>query len=446
MSNQKEILEAVASSEYKEGFVTDVEQEFAPKGLTEDIIRHISLKKGEPEWMLEFRLKAFRKWQTMETPSWGHINLPKINYQDIIYFAAPKKKKADSLDPELEETFEKLGIPLKERNMLGGVAVDAVFDSVSVKTTFREKLAEKGIIFCSFSEAVRDYPDLVKKYLASVVPVGDNYFSALNSAVFSDGSFCYIPKNTRCPMELSSYFRINASGTGQFERTLIVADEGSYVSYLEGCTAPQRDESQLHAAVVEIVVKQDAEVKYSTVQNWYPGNKQGEGGIYQKRYLRRLQLQAVLGAGGNRFSHNLEIPEHHTQRRQFGQRVLQRCRDKQLPAGRYRNQDDPYREEHQKPHREQGHFSRMQREQLQRYGKSPSRSCRCEEPFPVRQPPARFTLRSPHLPSYRERQSFSYNRTRGHNFQNRRRPAVLLPATGYYPGRCGWPYSKRLCP
>ncbi len=280
MSNQKEILEAVASSEYKEGFVTDVEQEFAPKGLTEDIIRHISLKKGEPEWMLEFRLKAFRKWQTMETPSWGHLNLPKINYQDIIYFAAPKKKKADSLDPELEETFEKLGIPLKERNMLGGVAVDAVFDSVSVKTTFREKLAEKGIIFCSFSEAVRDYPDLVKKYLASVVPVGDNYFSALNSAVFSDGSFCYIPKNTRCPMELSSYFRINASGTGQFERTLIVADEGSYVSYLEGCTAPQRDESQLHAAVVEIVVKQDAEVKYSTVQNWYPGNKQGEGGIY----------------------------------------------------------------------------------------------------------------------------------------------------------------------
>ncbi|MBR4437808.1 MAG: Fe-S cluster assembly protein SufB, partial [Bacteroidales bacterium] len=238
MADQKDILGGIASKEYKEGFVTEVEQEFAPKGLNEDIIRHISEKKGEPEWLLDFRLKAFRKWQTMKVPKWGHINLPDIDYQDIIYFAAPKKQKADKLDPELEATFEKLGIPLKERNVLGGVAVDAVFDSVSVKTTFRETLAEKGIIFCSFSEAVRDYPDLVKKYLASVVPVGDNYFSALNSAVFTDGSFCYIPKNTRCPMELSSYFRINAQGTGQFERTLIVADEGAYVSYLEGCTAP----------------------------------------------------------------------------------------------------------------------------------------------------------------------------------------------------------------
>lgn len=280
MTDQKDILCGIASKEYKEGFVTEVEQEFAPKGLNEDIIRHISAKKGEPEWLLEFRLKAFRKWQTMKVPKWGHINLPDIDYQDIIYFAAPKKQSADKLDPELEATFEKLGIPLKERNVLGGVAVDAVFDSVSVKTTFRETLAEKGIIFCSFSEAVRDYPDLVKKYLASVVPVGDNYFSALNSAVFTDGSFCYIPKNTRCPMELSSYFRINAQGTGQFERTLIVADEGAYVSYLEGCTAPKRDSVQLHAAVVEIVVKADAEVKYSTVQNWYPGDKEGKGGIY----------------------------------------------------------------------------------------------------------------------------------------------------------------------
>lgn len=280
MTDQKDILSGIASKEYKEGFVTEVEQEFAPKGLNEDIIRHISAKKGEPEWLLEFRLKAFRKWQTMKVPKWGHINLPDIDYQDIIYFAAPKKQSADKLDPELEATFEKLGIPLKERNVLGGVAVDAVFDSVSVKTTFRETLAEKGIIFCSFSEAVRDYPDLVKKYLASVVPVGDNYFSALNSAVFTDGSFCYIPKNTRCPMELSSYFRINAQGTGQFERTLIVADEGAYVSYLEGCTAPKRDSVQLHAAVVEIVVKADAEVKYSTVQNWYPGDKEGKGGIY----------------------------------------------------------------------------------------------------------------------------------------------------------------------
>lgn len=283
MSEDKKIIEQIAHQEYKEGFVTDVEQEFIPKGLNEETIRLISHKKGEPEWLLDFRLKAFNQWKKMKTPTWGHIKLPEIDYQDIIYYAAPKRQKDNTnkeIDPELEATFEKLGIPLKERKVLGGVAVDAVFDSVSVQTTFRETLAEKGIIFCSFSEAVKDYPDLVKKYLASVVPIGDNFFAALNSAVFSDGSFCYIPKNTRCPMELSSYFRINASNTGQFERTLIVADEGSYVSYLEGCTAPRRDKAQLHAAVVEIVVLQDAEVKYSTVQNWYPGDKEGKGGIY----------------------------------------------------------------------------------------------------------------------------------------------------------------------
>ena len=281
MSKNNEIIENIANAEYQYGFESNISQEFIPKGLNEDIIRLISSKKGEPEWLLEFRLKAFERWQKMEMPKWAHLDIPEIDYQDIIYYAAPQpKKEVTEIDPELEETFEKLGIPLHERNVLAGMAVDAVFDSVSVKTTFRETLAEKGVIFCSFSEAVRDYPDLVKKYLASVVPVGDNYFSALNSAVFSDGSFCYIPKNTRCPMELSSYFRINAKGTGQFERTLIVADEGSYVSYLEGCTAPQRDENQLHAAVVEIVVMQDAEVKYSTVQNWYPGDKEGKGGIY----------------------------------------------------------------------------------------------------------------------------------------------------------------------
>ena len=281
MSKNNEIIENIANAEYQYGFESNISQEFIPKGLNEDIIRLISSKKGEPEWLLEFRLKAFERWQKMEMPKWAHLDIPEIDYQDIIYYAAPQPKKVvTEIDPELEETFEKLGIPLHERNVLAGMAVDAVFDSVSVKTTFRETLAEKGVIFCSFSEAVRDYPDLVKKYLASVVPVGDNYFSALNSAVFSDGSFCYIPKNTRCPMELSSYFRINAKGTGQFERTLIVADEGSYVSYLEGCTAPQRDENQLHAAVVEIVVMQDAEVKYSTVQNWYPGDKEGKGGIY----------------------------------------------------------------------------------------------------------------------------------------------------------------------
>ena len=281
MSKNNNLIEDIANAEYEHGFETNVYQEFIPKGLNEDIVRLISAKKGEPEWLLEFRLKAYGKWVTMTMPTWAHLNIPNIDYQDIIYYAAPAaKKEGKEIDPELEATFDKLGIPLHERNVLGGVAVDAVFDSVSVKTTFRETLAEKGVIFCSFSEAVRDYPDLVRKYLGSVVPYNDNFFSALNSAVFSDGSFCYIPKGTRCPMELSSYFRINAKGTGQFERTLIVADEGSYVSYLEGCTAPQRDENQLHAAVVEIVVLRDAEVKYSTVQNWYPGDKQGRGGIY----------------------------------------------------------------------------------------------------------------------------------------------------------------------
>lgn len=279
--SENDIIQKVTETEYEHGFVTDVDQEFFPKGINEEIIRMISAKKEEPEWMLEFRLKSFSKWQTMKLPQWAQLKIPEIDYQDIIFYSAPKKKKEGSeIDPELQATFDKLGIPLDERNILAGVAVDAVFDSVSVKTTFRESLAEKGVIFCSFSEAVRDYPDLIKKHLASVVPYGDNYFAALNSAVFSDGSFCYIPKGVRCPMELSSYFRINAKGTGQFERTLIVAEEGSYVSYLEGCTAPQRDENQLHAAVVEIIVMKDAQVKYSTVQNWYPGDASGKGGIF----------------------------------------------------------------------------------------------------------------------------------------------------------------------
>ena len=282
IKEEDKIIQEVTRQEYKEGFVTEVGQDFIPKGLNEDIIRTISRLKEEPEWMLEFRLNAFRKWQSMEMPQWGHLDMPEIDFQDIIYYAAPKKNvdRPKEIDPKLEETFEKLGIPVREREALAGVvAVDAVFDSVSVATTFRASLAEKGIIFCSFSEAVKEHPDLVRKYLASVVPVGDNFFAALNSAVFSDGSFCYIPKGVRCPMELSSYFRINAAGTGQFERTLIVADEGSRLSYMEGCTAPMRDENQLHAAVVEIVVEKDADVKYSTVQNWYPGDAQGRGGI-----------------------------------------------------------------------------------------------------------------------------------------------------------------------
>ncbi len=280
-----EALKEITSKQYKEGFVTDVEQEYVPKGLSEAIIRQISAIKGEPQWLLDFRLDAFRKWQQMTPPTWGHLDLPEIDFQDIIYYAAPKKdsERPKEIDPALAETFDKLGIPLSEREVLAGVkskvAVDAVFDSVSVTTTFRKTLAEKGIIFCSFSEAVRDYPELVRKYLATVVPAGDNFYAALNSAVFSDGSFCYIPKGVKCPMDLSSYFRINASGTGQFERTLIVADEGSQVSYMEGCTAPMRDEHQLHAAVVEIVVEAGADVRYSTVQNWYPGDEHGRGGI-----------------------------------------------------------------------------------------------------------------------------------------------------------------------
>ena len=282
IKEEKELLQDITKKEYKEGFVTDVDQDFIPKGLNEDIVRMISARKEEPQWLLDFRLDAFRKWKKMEMPDWGHLDMPHIDYQDIIYYAAPKKDsdRPKEIDPKLAETFDKLGIPLRERDMLAGVAaVDAVFDSVSVATTFRKELAERGIIFCSFSEAVKDHPDLVRKYLATVVPSGDNYFAALNSAVFSDGSFCYIPKGVRCPMELSSYFRINAKGTGQFERTLIVADEGSTLSYMEGCTAPMRDENQLHAAVVEIVAMKDADVKYSTVQNWYPGDENGKGGI-----------------------------------------------------------------------------------------------------------------------------------------------------------------------
>jgi Fe-S cluster assembly protein SufB len=277
-------LEQLSKQEYKYGFVTNIEQEIAPKGLSEDIIRLISAKKNEPEWLLEWRLKAYRHWLTMKQPKWQNVHYPPIDYNDISYYAAPKQtkkpKSLDDIDPELRATYEKLGIPLEEQMMLAGVAVDAVFDSVSLITTFKEKLAELNIIFCSISEAVQEYPELVKKYMGFVVPSSDNYFAALNSAVFTDGSFVYVPKGVRCPMELSTYFRINAENTGQFERTLIIAEEGSYVSYLEGCTAPKRDENQLHAAVVELIAHGDATIKYSTIQNWYPGDNDGKGGIY----------------------------------------------------------------------------------------------------------------------------------------------------------------------
>lgn len=279
----KDIINDITENEYKYGFVSDIEIEEFPRGINEDVVRLISKRKNEPEWMLGFRLKAYNIWKNMEEPDWGHLDFPKPNYQDIIYLAIPKKKTAQSLDevdPELIETFNKLGISLEEQKNLTGVAVDAVMDSVSVKTTFSETLEKQGIIFCSFGEAIQKYPDLVKQYIGTVVPAADNFYAALNSAVFSEGSFCYIPKGVRCPMELSTYFRINAANSGQFERTLLVADEGAYVSYMEGCTAPQRDENQLHAAVVELIAMKDAEIKYSTVQNWYPGDKNGNGGIY----------------------------------------------------------------------------------------------------------------------------------------------------------------------
>ncbi|MBS1538709.1 MAG: Fe-S cluster assembly protein SufB [Bacteroidetes bacterium] len=296
METNMDILDEVVSRDYQYGFVSDIEQEITPKGLNEDVVRLISGKKNEPEWMLEWRLKAYRHWLTMREPKWPNVHYPQIDFNDISYYASPKVKtdaplSLDEIDPELRKTFDKLGISLIEQQRLSGIAVDAVFDSVSVATTFKAKLAEKGIIFCSMSEAVREHPELIKKYIGSVVPVGDNFYSALNSAVFSDGSFCYIPKGVRCPMELSTYFRINAKDTGQFERTLIVADEGSYVSYLEGCTAPMRDENQLHAAVVEIVAHKNAEVKYSTVQNWYPGDKNGKGGIYNFVTKRGICLE-----------------------------------------------------------------------------------------------------------------------------------------------------------
>ncbi len=285
MTNEQEkILSEVTKSDYKYGFVTDIETDIFEKGINEDVIRRISAKKSEPDFVLNFRLKAYRHWLEMKMPQWANLKIPEINYQDIIYYAAPRQKvkpgSLDDVDPELLSTFEKLGISIDEQKILSGVAVDAVMDSISVKTTYKETLAELGIIFCSFSEAINRYPDLVKKYMGTVVPYTDNYFAALNSAVFGDGSFCYIPKGIKCPMELSTYFRINAANTGQFERTLIIADEDSYVSYLEGCTAPMRDENQLHAAIVEIIAMENAEIKYSTVQNWYPGDKKGKGGVY----------------------------------------------------------------------------------------------------------------------------------------------------------------------
>ena len=348
-------VELLGKQEYKYGFVTDIESDVIPRGLTEDTIRLIVKIKNEPDWMLDFRLKAYRHWLTMTEPKhWPNISYPEIDYQDVIYYSAPKQKATkaslDEVDPELLRTFEKLGIPLTEQKQLAGVAVDAVFDSVSVATTYKEKLKKHGVIFCSFTEAIRDYPELVKKYLGSVVPTNDNFFAALNSAVFSDGSFCFIPKGVRCPMELSTYFRINNSESGQFERTLIVAEEGSHVSYLEGCTAPKFDKNQLHAAVVELVALDDAQIKYSTVQNWYAGDEARRRRYLQlrdeARKMRRAQLQDFVDPGRDRLGNHLEVSFVYFAGRQFDRRVLFSGADKPRAAGRHRHQDDSSWQEH----------------------------------------------------------------------------------------------------
>ena len=389
MSSPSSNIEELVNKEYKYGFVTDIETDAVPPGLNEDVIRVISEKKEEPEWLLEWRLKAYRHWLTMVEPTWPNVHYPTIDYQKIIYYSAPKQKEGpkslDEVDPQLLETYAKLGISLEEQGRLAGVAVDAVFDSVSVATTFKEKLSELGIIFSSFSEAVKEHPDLVRKYLGSVVPYTDNFFATLNSAVFTDGSFVYIPKGVRSPMELSTYFRINASATGQFERTLIVADEGSHVSYLEGCTAPMRDENQLHAAVVELVALDSAEIKYSTIQNWYPGDKDGKGGIYNfvtKRgkcagvnsKISWTQVETGLGD-------HLEVSELHSARRELGGRVLLGGPDQQLSASGHRDQDDPYRSKHAQYHHFQGDLRRSRTEHLPGAGENPEERGRGAEFF-----------------------------------------------------------------
>jgi Fe-S cluster assembly protein SufB len=367
MSTATQDIQAFTQQEYKYGFETPVETETFPPGLNEDIIREISARKREPKFLLEWRLKAYRHWLTMKEPTWANVKYPPIDYQKIVYFAAPKgwkkgPKRIEEIDPELLRTYEKLGIPLHERERLAGVAVDAVFDSVSVATTLQEKLSELGIIFCSFSEAAEKYPELVERYLGSVVPYTDNFFAALNSAVFSDGSFCYVPKGVRCPVELSTYFRINARNTGQFERTLIIADEGAYVSYLEGCTAPIRDSNQLHAAVVELVAHDYATIKYSTVQNWYPGDKQGRGGIYNFVTKRGKCLGKYSKISWTQLETGSAITWKYPSCLLIGEgsvgRVLLGGGYQQLPAGRHRNQDDPHQTQHALHDRQQGDLGR----------------------------------------------------------------------------------------
>jgi Fe-S cluster assembly protein SufB len=428
--------------QYKYGFETEVEMEKSPRGLSEDVIRFISAKKGEPEWMLQWRFDAYKRWLTMKEPAWARVSYDKVDYNDIYYYAAPKKNQApkslDEVDPEILKTYEKLGIPLREQEILAGVeperrvAVDAVFDSVSVATTFKEELSKAGVIFMPISEAIREYPDLVRQYMGTVVPVTDNFFATLNSAVFTDGSFVYIPPGVRCPMELSTYFRINEKNTGQFERTLIIADKGSYVSYLEGCTAPKRDENQLHAAVVELIALDDAEIKYSTVQNWYPGDAEGRGGIYNfvtKRGDCRGRNSVITWTQVETGSaDHLEVPVLHPARRQFPRGVLLHRRVERHAAGGFRHQDDPSRPEHQKPDHLQGHRGGPVREHLSRPGLGPPQGHGRAQLHQLRLAPHRQPVRGPYGALHRVEERQRRVRARGDHVQDLRGSDVLLPA------------------
>ena len=447
--------------QYKYGFVTDIESDKAPKGLSEDTVRFISAKKNEPAWMLEWRLDAYRRWLTMREPQWARVDYGPIDYQDLYYYSAPKRKalaSLDEVDPEILKTYAKLGIPLREQEMLAGVehedgaralvAVDAVFDSVSVATTFQKELAKAGVLFMPISEALQKQPELVKKYLGTVVPISDNFFATLNSAVFSDGSFVYVPEGVRCPMELSTYFRINEKNTGQFERTLIIADKGSYVSYLEGCTAPMRDENQLHAAVVELIAHDDAEIKYSTIQNWYPGDAQGSGGIFNfrpgARRLPRQELENFLDPGRDRLGYHLEIPELHPARRQLAWRVLLDRDLERPPAGRFRNQDDPSGQEHHQPHHLQGHRCRPLQQHLPRPRLGAPARDRRAQLHQLRLAADRSPLRRTHGAIHRGEELLLRVRARGDDLEDIRGHPVLLPAAWTFCRRCDRPRGQRL--
>jgi FeS assembly protein SufB/FeS assembly ATPase SufC len=434
-------VESLVQREYKYGFVTDIESDVVPKGLSEDIVRLISAKKGEPEWLLEWRLKAYRGWLKMQEPHWPNVTYPPIDYQDLSYYAAPKTKtplgSLDDADPKLLETYAKLGIPLSEQKLLVGVAVDAIFDSVSVGTTYKAALAEQGIIFCSFSEAVKEHPELVQKYLASVVPASDNFFAALNSAVFTDGSFVYVPKGVRCPMELSTYFRINEANTGQFERTLIIADEGAHVSYLEGCTAPKRDENQLHAAVVELVALEGATIKYSTVQNWYAGDEKGVGGIYnfvtkRGKAMARAKISWTQVETGSSITWK------------YPSVILQGGGGEREAASRHRHQDDPHREEHEEHDRVQGHQRGAGEQQLPRAGEGAAQGGGRPELHPVRLDADREPLRGAHLPLHRRAERVGGGGARGLDVQDRRGPDLLLQAAGHEHGERHLAHRERL--